>query len=78
MLCFCVIILIREYIQGNKVNVPFLSILLTIESDNGDGCVLVQPRGDDDIGIRARVRVQKSKVQRCTLYDHFLSLYTSI
>jgi recombination protein RecA len=24
----------------------------------------VQPKGDDDIGIRARVRVQKSKVSR--------------
>lgn len=40
--------------------------------------VLAQPRGDEDIGIRARVRVQKSKVRRFTLYHHFLSLYTSI
>jgi len=40
--------------------------------------VSAQPRGEDDIGIRARVRVQKSKVRRFTSYNHFLSLFTRI
>jgi hypothetical protein len=35
----------------------------------------VQPRGEDDIGIRARVRVQKSKVH-CSLlrFDQVCSI----
>lgn len=40
--------------------------------------VLAQPRGEDDIGIRARVRVQKSKVGRFTLYNYFLMSFTRI
>lgn len=31
-----------------------------------------QPRGEDDIGIRARVRVQKSKVERFTFHNYLL------
>lgn len=32
-----------------------------------------QPRGEDDIGIRARVRVQKSKVRQRTVFNYLAS-----